>query len=179
MLVMCERGVGGVDRLPHIDSKFLWPKKHFFLILLGCSTGVTKGPSPLSGAGSHSTSILSPTATGTLTRTNSNSASNSNWLTQVVCGTWLYNCLSATCFPWACASAPNSTTSKVKVIFRYLRPDAYVIYTGASFDWRVGRGSICNIYILISDTHRDTHTYARMHTHTYIYIYIYDTDNIP
>ena len=26
-------------------------------------------------------------------------------LTQAVCGTWLYNCLSYTCFPWAYASA--------------------------------------------------------------------------
>ena len=38
---------------------------------------------------------------------------NSNWLqlTQAVCGTWLYNCLTSTCFLWAYASAPNSTTS--------------------------------------------------------------------
>ena len=40
-----------------------------------------------------------------------------NWLelqlklTQAVCGTWLYNCLMPTCFLWAYASAPNSTTS--------------------------------------------------------------------
>ena len=34
---------------------------------------------------------------------------------------------------------------QVKGIFRYLRPDAPVllIYTGASLDWRLGRGSIC------------------------------------
>ena len=32
-------------------------------------------------------------------------------LTQAVCGTWLYNCLTYTCFLWAYASAPNSTTS--------------------------------------------------------------------
>ena len=31
-------------------------------------------------------------------------------LTQAVCGTWLYNCLTSTCFLWAYASAPNSTT---------------------------------------------------------------------
>ena len=45
--------------------------------------------------------------------------SNSNWhelslelqLIQAVCGTWLYNCLTYTGFPWAYASAPNSTTS--------------------------------------------------------------------
>ena len=40
---------------------------------------------------------------------------------------------------------------QVKVIFRYLRPDAPVsavpllIYTSASLDWRFGRGSICYI----------------------------------
>ena len=36
-----------------------------------------------------------------------------NWLelTLAVCGTWLYNCLTTTCFLWAYASAPNSTTS--------------------------------------------------------------------
>ena len=65
---------------------------------LGCSTWVVEGPSPLSGAGSHSAGILSPTAIGTE-------------LTQAVCGTWLYNCLTPTCFLWAYASAPNSTTS--------------------------------------------------------------------
>ena len=32
-------------------------------------------------------------------------------LTQAVCGTWLYNFLTSTCFLWAYASAPNSTMS--------------------------------------------------------------------
>ena len=32
-------------------------------------------------------------------------------LTQDVCGTWLYHCLTSTCFLWAYVSAPNSTTS--------------------------------------------------------------------
>ena len=32
-------------------------------------------------------------------------------LTQAVCGTWLYNCLTSTCFLWAYTSAPNSTMS--------------------------------------------------------------------
>ena len=36
---------------------------------------------------------------------------DSNWLTQAVWGTWLYNCLIPTCFLWAYTSAPNSTTS--------------------------------------------------------------------
>ena len=67
---------------------------------------VAEGPSPLSGAGSHSAGMLSPTATGTELE-----LTNRNWLTQAVCGTWLYNCLTSTCFLWAYASAPNSTTS--------------------------------------------------------------------
>ena len=45
---------------------------------------VTEGPSPLSGAGSHSAGILSPTGT--------------DWLPKAICGTWLYNCLMPTCF---------------------------------------------------------------------------------
>ena len=65
--------------------------------------GVTEGPSPLSGAGSHSAGIPSPTATGTHCL--------ELQLTQAACGTWLYNCLTSTCFLWAYASAPNSTTS--------------------------------------------------------------------
>ena len=32
-------------------------------------------------------------------------------LTQAVFGTWLYNCLTSTCFLWVYTSAPNSTTS--------------------------------------------------------------------
>ena len=41
------------NRLQHIDPKFLWLLQHFFLILLGCSTGGPEGPSPLLGAGTH------------------------------------------------------------------------------------------------------------------------------
>ena len=74
---------------------------------LAAQPWVTEGPSLPSGAGSHS-GILSPT----------DSNCNWNWtqtpcleLTQAVCGTWLYNCLTPTCFLWAYASASNSTTS--------------------------------------------------------------------
>ena len=49
---------------------------------------VTEGPSPLSGAGSHSAGILSPT--------DSNSNWNCNWLKPSV--SWLYFCLMPTCF---------------------------------------------------------------------------------
>ena len=73
----------------------------------------------------------------------------SNWLTQAVSGTWLYNCLTATCLLWAYASAPNLTTSTGQgdipisstgcICFAIV----LLIYTGASLDWRLGQGSLC------------------------------------
>ena len=72
-------------------------------------------------------------------------------LTQVICGIWLYNCLTPTCFLWAYASAPNSTTSTGQgdipiswtgcTCFTVLP----LIYTGASLYWWLSRGSICYI----------------------------------
>ena len=150
MLVMCEKWVGDGERLPHIDPKFLWPWQ-FFFILLGCSTVGPEGPSPLSGAGSHS-GTLSPTGTATRTSTLSNSQTASNWLTQAVFGTWLYNCLTYTSFLWTYASAPNSTMSTGQGDIPTSSTGCTcfclpLIYTGASLDWRVGRGPICNNYI--------------------------------
>ena len=135
-----------------------WPKVLLTIAALLSHSGwaaqpcITEGPIPLSGAGSHSVVILSPTATGT------------DWLqlelTQAVCGTWLYNCLISTCFLRAYASALNSTTSTGQGDIP-ISSAGYTcfavppfIYTGASLDWRLGRWSICYIYI-------------------YIYIYIY------
>ena len=69
---------------------------------------------------------------------------DSNWPTQAVCGTWLYNYYPSTCFLWAYASAPNSTTSTGHGdIFSWMHLFLPLIYTGASLDWRFGRGSIC------------------------------------
>ena len=110
---------------------------------------VIEGPSPLSGAGSYSAGILSPTATGTeLTASNS--------LTPAVCGTWLYNCLPSSCFLWAYASVLNSTTSTSQGDIPTSPTGCtclavlLLIYTGASLDWRLGRGSICYIYIYVN-----------------------------
>ena len=131
------------------QSAMYWPKVLLAIEAVLSHSGwaaqpwVTEGPSPLSGAGSHSASILSPTATATRTP--------SNWLklTEVISGTWLYNCLTSTCFLWAYASTPNSTTftgqddipiSSTGCTFFAARP---LIYTDASLDWRLGRGLIC------------------------------------
>ena len=70
---------------------------------------------------------------------NCNCNCNSNWtasptvagtdclkLTQAICGTWLYNCLTRTYFLWAYASAPNSTTSTGQGDILTSRPDAPV-----------------------------------------------------
>ena len=99
---------------------------------------VAEGPSPLSGAGSHSYLQLRLEL-------------NWNWLTQVVCGTWLYNCLTPTCFLWTYASAPSSTTSTGQgdIPISSTRCTCFtvvlLIYTGVSLDWQLGRGSICYI----------------------------------
>ena len=72
------------NRLQHIDPKFLRLWKHFFLILLGCSTESHWGPQALCVE-------LVPIAL------NCNSNSNCNWLllTRTV-----YNCLTSSCFLW-------------------------------------------------------------------------------
>ena len=64
-------------------------------------------------------------------------------LTPAVCGTWLYDCLTPTCFLWAYASSPNSTTSTGQGDIDQMHLFPPLIYTGASLDWRLGRGSIC------------------------------------
>ena len=110
---------------------------------LGCSTVGPWGPQALSLQADSHAGILSPTDS------NCNWNSNSNWLTQAVCGAWLYNCLTPTCFLCAYTSAPNSTTSTGQGdipksstgcnCFAVL----LLIYTGVSLDWRLGWGSIC------------------------------------
>ena len=79
-----------------------------FSFLLGCSTVGQWGPTPsvwswfsLQGHPISNYDCNSLHRTGCLELQ----------LTQVVCGIWLYNCLTHTCFLWAYVSAPNSTTS--------------------------------------------------------------------
>ena len=129
---------------------------------------VTKGRNPLSEAGSHSAGILSPTAWNWLTRTDWLQVTNCNWLTQAVCGTWLYNCLTSTCFLWAYASVPNSTTSTSQGDIPTSSTGCtclavlLLFYTCAYLDWQLGRGSICNSNI-----------YIYIYIHIYIYVCMY------
>ena len=97
-----------------------------FAFWLGCSTVGHWGPkAPLSAAGSQ-LDILSAT--------DFNCNWNSKW--HVVCGYIFF--LTSTVFLWVYASA---TFDRMHLFFSVL----LLIYTGASLDWRLGRGSICYI----------------------------------
>ena len=101
---------------------------------------VTEGPSPLSGAGSHSA--------GTLSNWNSNSLKPS-----VAPGYIIVLRSPASCGRTHLPPSPNSTTSTGQgdipisstgcTCFAVLP----LIYIGASLDWRLGRGSICYSYV--------------------------------
>ena len=128
---MCERWVGD-----GIDCNILTPSSSDYSITSfsfcwAAQPCITEGRKPFAG----SWFSLPRTATRT----------PNNWLqlTETVCGTGLYNCLSSTCFLWRC-NCTEFNPSTVKVIPWYLRPDAPVIYTGASLNWQLGRGPICN-----------------------------------
>ena len=88
MLVVCERWVGGGDRLLHIDASSSDHSRTFFLILAGVAQPwITEGPKP-SVCRWLSLRHLVP-----------------NWLqlTQPASGTWLYNCLTRTCLRYSFA----------------------------------------------------------------------------
>ena len=133
--VVCERWVGDGERLQHIDPKFLC----IIAALLPHSSGLLnrgpEGPTPLSGAGSNN-GILSPTTTGTHCL-ELNSANLGLQQTQAVCGTWLYNYLTSTCFLWA------SQLHRIQPVHRSRwYPDIFD-RMHLFLDWRLGRGSIC------------------------------------
>ena len=149
VLVMCERLVGDEDCYILTPSSF--DIQNFFHILAGLlnrGSIRTQAISLKLALTRASCPQLTPAASVTW---------NSNWLTQAVCGTWLYNCLTSTCFLWAYASAPNSTTSTCQrdipisltgcTCFALLM----LIYTGASLDWRLGRGWICYKYCVLTN----------------------------
>ena len=68
-----------------------------------------------------------------------------NWLqlTQAVCGTWLYDCLTYTCFLWA------SQLHRIQPVHRSRWYPGIFDRMDMFLDWRLGRGSI--FYILTFD----------------------------
>ena len=149
MLFMCEWWVGDVERLPHIDLKFLWPSQHF-LILLGSSTGVLRTQVlclelVLTPASYPQLRLKLNCNSNSNCNCNLNSASNSNWLKPSVAPGYI--------IVWHTPTSYGRTnlhriqpSPQVKVIFRHPRPNAPAsCYTGASLNWRLGWGSICYI----------------------------------
>ena len=147
MLVMCERWVGDGT-----DCQILTPSSSDH-----CSTSSSFCWATQPGSWGSKPSVWSCSSLRHLIpnwnyNLNSNCNCNLNW-TQAVCGTWLYNCLTSTCFLWAYASVPNSTTSTGQGDIPTSSTGCtclsvlLLIYTGASLDWQLGRGTICNIVL--------------------------------
>ena len=125
-----------------------WPKVLLTIAALLSHSGwaaqpwVTESLSPLSGAGSHFAGILSPT----------DSNCNWNWpKSSVAPGYIIVSHPPASCGRTHLPPSPNSTTSTgqgdIPISSTGSTCFAVIpfIYTGASLDWRLGRGSICNI----------------------------------
>ena len=126
--VMCERCGGDWTNCSILTpSSFVFISTSFSFYW-GAQSGVLRALSPLLGAGSLY-SILSPTY----------------WLqlTEPVCHTGLYNCLTSTCCLWASYLHPIQPVHSQGYILWYLRPEALVICTGAFLIWQLGRGSLC------------------------------------
>ena len=119
MFLVRERWVGDGDRLLHINPKFFWPQQHFFRILAGCSTMGHWGPKALGlplALNSTSCLQLTPTATGTQT--------DSRRLWHLVI--FLFDSHLLPVGVLICHYHRIQPCPQVKVIFRYLRPDAPV-----------------------------------------------------
>ena len=137
MLVMCERWVGDGDRLPHTDPKFLC----IIAALLPHSAGLLnrgpEGPSPLSGASSHYGILSQQRLELELwLQLKLNPACLEFQLTQTVCGTWLYNCLTPSCFLWA------SHVHRIQPVHRWRWYSDIFDQMYLFLDWRLGQRSI-------------------------------------
>ena len=92
---------------------------------------VAEGPSTLSGAGSHSAGILSPTATGT----------------ELTNSIRLWHDIIVWRPPASCGRAHlHRIQPQVKVIFRYLRPDAPVSLLHRWISWLTARSRVNMLY---------------------------------
>ena len=113
-----------LNRLQHIDPKFLWQEQHFFLILLGCSTGGHEDPSTRLGAGSHCLELQLELQ---LTPTNP-------------------NCLWHRGYIIVCRSPASRGRRKLHRI-QPVHGEGYILIFSSGMhhflDWRLGRKSIC------------------------------------
>ena len=90
-------------------------------------------------------------------------ASFSNWLNlSVALGHVIVWCPPASCGHHICTQFSPST---VNVIPWYLRPDAPVIYTGASLIWQLDRGSICYNHSIIIFQNFTREIFLHIHLH--------------
>ena len=118
---LCVRG-----ELETEQTATYWPQVPLTIAaLISHSTGLLnwgslKATSPQSGAGSHYLELQLELQ-----------------LTQAVCGTWLYNCLTFTCFLWA------SRLHRIQPVHRSRRYPDIFDRMHLFFDWRLGRGPIC------------------------------------
>ena len=117
---LCVRG-----ELEPEQTATYWPPVPLTIALLPHSAGLLnqgpESPSALSGADSHCLELQLELQ-----------------LTQAVCGTWLYNCLTLTCFLWA------SQLHWIQPVHRSRwYPDIFD-RMHLFLDWRLGRGPICH-----------------------------------
>ena len=137
MLVVCERWVGDGDRLLHTDPKFF------------CHSSIL---AVLLNRGSLRAQALCLQAVLTLALVPNwlqlRMELNLNWLTDWPRPSVAPGYIVVWHPPASCGRTHLHRIQprpQIKVIFRHPRPDAPAIYTGASLDWRLSRGWICNI----------------------------------
>ena len=127
--VMCERWVGDWTNCNMLTPSSFVFSSTSFSFCWAAQSGVLRAHSPLLGAGSYY-SILSPTKWLQLTEVPVAPGNIIIWRSPASCGRHI-------------STQFNPSTGRVMP--RYLRPDAPVIYTGAFLIWQLGRGSICYI----------------------------------
>ena len=141
---LCVRGELETETDCHIltPSSFDYSSTSF-AFWLGCSTVGPEGPNPLSGAVSHS-GILSPTGTATRTPTDPS------------CLWQLFDVHMLPVGVRICTEFNHVHRSRwYSNILDRMHLLLPLIYTGASLDWRLGRGPICNnlpILIILNST---------------------------
>ena len=134
MFLVCERWVGDGT-----DCHILTPSssvllQNFFLILLDCSTGVQRAQTLCLAL-----ALTTASCPQLRLKLELNSACLELQLTQTVCGTRLYNCLTPTCFLWA------SHLHRIQPVHKSRWYSDNFDRMHLFLDWLLGRRSICYI----------------------------------